>query len=145
MLQASLKVQVLIFLLRLFKILFRRHAQIGARIKVDSSNVKHRGGPSLPEAVGVYVCPLICRHYYLSRLPYYSGCPVNRPPYCIRAAVGFSSFLPRSSPGPLPLHCPTIDFRLVGDSAREEGPGSEGTPLLCGGVMPRKNKAPIWA
>ena len=66
----SLKVQVLLFLLRLCKILFWRHAQVGARVKVDNSNVKHRGGPPLSEAVGAYVCPRLCRYYYLSRLPY---------------------------------------------------------------------------
>ena len=57
MLQASLKVQVLLFILCLCKILFWRHAQLGARIDVDNSYVKHRDGIPLPEAVGDYVCP----------------------------------------------------------------------------------------
>ena len=70
MLQESLKVQVLLFLLRLCKRLFWRHEQVGACIKVDNYNVKHRGGPPLPEAVGVYVCLQLCRYFYLSRSPY---------------------------------------------------------------------------
>ena len=61
------------------------------------------------------------------------------------SAVGFSSFLPRSVPGPLPLHCPTIDSRFVGYCARNEGLSSQGSPLLCGVVIPRKNKVPLWA
>ena len=56
-LQASLKVQVLLFLLRLCKILFWRHEQVGAHIEVDKTNVEHRGGTPLPEAVGAYVLP----------------------------------------------------------------------------------------
>ena len=70
MFQASLKVQALIFLLRLCKSLFWRHARVGARIEVDNSYVEHRGGPPLQEAVGAYVCPQLCRYYYLSWLPY---------------------------------------------------------------------------
>ena len=57
----------------------------------------------------------------------------------IRAAVDFSPFLPRSGPGPLPLHCPTIEVRFVGYSARDEGPGSKVAPLLFGDVVSRKN------
>ena len=45
-------------------------ARAGARIEVDNSNVEHRGGPPLPESVVPYVCPQICRYYYLSRFPY---------------------------------------------------------------------------
>ena len=51
----------------------------------------------------------------------------------------FSSFLPRSGPGPLPLHCPTVYFWFVGDSARDKGPSSKGALLICGVVVPRKN------
>ena len=57
MLHTILKVQVLLFLLCLCNSLFRRHAQVGARIEVDNSNVKHESGPPLPEAVGAYVYP----------------------------------------------------------------------------------------
>ena len=32
-------------------------AQVGSRVEVDNSNVKHRGGPPLPEAVDAYICP----------------------------------------------------------------------------------------
>ena len=85
----------------------------------------------------------------MSRLPYYSGLPINRScptplglSYSFRASIGFSSFLLRSGPGPLPLHCPTVYFRFVGDSAMGEVPGSRGAPLLYGIVVPRKNKAP---
>ena len=70
MLQANLKVQILLFLLCLCKSLFQHDAQVGARIKVDYSNVKHRGGPPLPEAVGAYVFPLFCIYLYLTRSPY---------------------------------------------------------------------------
>ena len=52
-----MKVKVLLFLLRLCDIIFRRHAQVGARIKVENSYVKHRGAPPLPEAVVAYVFP----------------------------------------------------------------------------------------
>ena len=55
MIQESLKVQVLLFLLCLCKILLRSHAQVGARIKVENSYVKQCGAPPLPEAVGAYV------------------------------------------------------------------------------------------
>ena len=57
-LQASLKVQVLIYLFCLCKNLFWRHAQTGARVEDENSNVKHCGGPLLPEAVSAYVCPI---------------------------------------------------------------------------------------
>ena len=70
MLQASLKVQVLLFLLRLCKSLLWRHAQVGARVEIDNSNVEHRGGTPLLEAVGAYVCPRHCSYYYLYQLPY---------------------------------------------------------------------------
>ena len=53
----GLKVQVLILLLRLCKSLFRSHSQVGAHIEVDHSNVKHCGGPPIPEAMVSYVCP----------------------------------------------------------------------------------------
>ena len=145
MLQSSLKIQVLLFLIFLCKNLFRRHAQVGARVEVDNSNVEHRGGPPLPEAVGASVCPRICIYYYLSRFPYYSNRPVYCSPYSICATAGFSSFLSRSSPGPLPLHCPTVDFWFVGDSARDEGPGSKGAPLLYGVIILCKNKENLWA
>ena len=39
---------------------------------------------------------------------------------------------------------PTVDFRFVGNSTRDEGPGSKGAPLLCRVTMPRQNKATLW-
>ena len=69
-LQASLKATVIIFLLCLCKIIFWGHAQVRACIEVDNFNVNHRGVLLLPEAVGAYICPRLCRYYYLSRLPY---------------------------------------------------------------------------
>ena len=65
MLQASLKVQVFLFFLYLCKRLLRRHAQVGARIEVENSNIKHLSGPPLPEAVVAYICPQLCRYLYL--------------------------------------------------------------------------------
>ena len=42
----------------------------------------------------------------------------------------------RFGPGPLPLHCPTINFRFVGDSTRDKSPGSK-RALSCpkGGLV----------
>ena len=70
MLQASLKVKVLLFLLHLCKSLSRRHAQVGARIEVENSYVKHRSVTSLTEAVGAYACPQLCSYFYLARPTY---------------------------------------------------------------------------
>ena len=66
----SLNVQVLLFLLHLCKSLLQRHVQVGARIEVENSNEKHRGGPPLSEAVGAYVYPRLCRYLYLYCLLY---------------------------------------------------------------------------
>ena len=46
----SLKVFVLFFIIRLYKVLLGRHAQVGARIEVDGSYVKIYDGPPLLEA-----------------------------------------------------------------------------------------------
>ena len=87
----------------------------------------------------------------------YPGCPINLSApinrscptplglsYGFHDVVNFSPFLPRSGLGPPSLHYPTVDFRFVSDSARDEGPRSKGAPLLCGVVVPRQNKAPLW-
>ena len=45
-------------------------AKAGARIKVGNSNVTHCGGPMLPEDVGAYICPRLCRYFYLFWTPW---------------------------------------------------------------------------
>ena len=81
MIQASLKVYIFLIILRLCKRIFRCHAQLGAYIKTNYSNVKHCSGPPLTEALGAYVRPRLCRYRYLSRPPYYLNfsCPKISP------------------------------------------------------------------
>ena len=61
------------------KILFGRHAKVGSRIEVDNSNVKHRSGTLLPESVGAYFCPWLCRYFYMSRPPHQISHPIPCP------------------------------------------------------------------
>ena len=148
---ASLKVQVLIFLLCLSKSLLRRHAQVGACIEFESSYVKQCGHPPLPESLGTYIFPLLCRYFYCSRYTCSYIRPIHCPfinplgfPYIICTAIGCCTLLPCSSLVPIPLYYPTVDFRFVGNSTRDEDPCSKGA-LLCRIIMPRQNKSTLWS
>ena len=46
-------------------------------------------------------------------------------------------------PGLLPLYYPTVYFRFVGNSTKDQGPGSKSSPLLCSFIMPFHNKATL--
>ena len=65
--------------------------------------------------------------------------------YNDRTNFGYSTVLPRSSPGPLPLYYPIVYFSFVGYSTRDKGLGSKDTPLLCSVIVPHQNKATLWS
>ena len=77
MIQEILKVYVLLIILRLCKILFGRHAQVGSCIEVGDYNVKNCSGTPLQEAVGSYVSPRLSRYCYMSQTPYNLRCSVS--------------------------------------------------------------------
>ena len=66
MLQASLKIFSCLSFSAFSRFFFGNHAQVGSRIEVDGSNIKHHGGPLLLEAMDTYVIPQLCRCHYLS-------------------------------------------------------------------------------
>ena len=125
MLQANLKVQILLFLLCLCKSFFQHDAQVGARIKVDYSNVKNCNDSPLPEYVGACVSPRLCRYRNLSHPPIQLSLYVSRPTISpaplglsvnVCTAFGYLHLLQRYPPGTLTLYCPTFDLRFVGYS-----------------------------
>ena len=58
---------------------------------------------------------------------------------------GCLPFLPRSSPGHLPLYCPTVYFLFVGYITKDEETGSKGAPILCSVIILHQNKDTLWS
>ena len=127
MLQKILKTFLLLILLRLCKRIFGHHAQLRAHVEFDYLYSKHRVSTPLPEAVGAYFSPRLCRHRSLSLTPNQIIHSVSRnsiSPYPlvpfvnVCAVVRCLLLLLRSHPGPVPLHNTPIYLRFVGHYTR---------------------------